>query len=51
MFVWNFAYKQARKGTWEADALDRLRFQKRVKELDQILTPVLLAKWKKAVEP
>lgn len=51
MFVWNFAYKQARKGTWEADALDRLRFQKRVKELDQILTPVLLAKLKKVVEP
>lgn len=51
MFVWNFAYKQARKGTWDADALDRLRFQKRVKELDQILTPVLLAKWKKVVEP
>ena len=47
MFVWNFAYKQARKGTWEADALDRLRFQRRVKELDEILTPVLLAKKEK----
>lgn len=47
MFVWNFAYRQARKGTWEADALDRLRFQKRVKDLDEILTPVLLAKKEK----
>lgn len=47
MIVWNFAYRQARKGSWEADALDRLRFQKRVKELDEILTPVLLAKKEK----
>lgn len=47
MVVWNFAYRKARKGTWEADALDRLRFQKRVKELDEILSPVLLAKIEK----
>ena len=47
MVVWNFAYRKARKGTWEADALDRLRFQKRVKELDEILSPVLLAKMEK----
>ena len=46
MIVWSFAYRQARKGTWEVDALDRLRFQKRIKEVDNILTPVLLAKIK-----
>jgi len=50
MIVWNFAHKQARKGTWEADALDRLRFQKRVEELSEILTPVLLAKKEKAIQ-
>jgi len=50
MIVWNFAYKQARKGTWEADALDRLRFQKRVEELSEILTPVLLAKKEKVIQ-
>ena len=44
MIVWSFAYRQARKGTWELDALDRLRFQKRIEEVDKILTPVLLAK-------
>lgn len=44
MIVWSFAYRQARKGTWEVDALDRLRFQRRVEEVDKILTPVLLAK-------
>ena len=44
MIVWSFAYRQARKGTWEVDALDRLRFQKRIEEVDKILTPVLLAK-------
>lgn len=51
MVVWNFAYRQARKGTWEVDALDRLRFQKRIKELDEILTPVLLAKMEKILLP
>ena len=49
MVVWSFAYKQARKGTWQVEALDRIRFQKRIKELDVILTPVLLAKMGKAV--
>lgn len=49
MIVWSFAYKQARKGTWETEQLDRLRFQKRIKELDKILTPVLLAKIGNAV--
>lgn len=44
LIVWSFAYKQARKGSWEMEALDRLRFQKRIRELDEILTPVLLAK-------
>ena len=44
MIVWSFAYRQARKGTWEVDALDRIRFQKRIEEVDKILTPVLLAK-------
>lgn len=46
MIVWSFAYRQARKGTWEVDGLDRLRFQKRIKEVDKILTPILLAKIK-----
>lgn len=44
LFVWKFAYRQARKGTWEANALDRLRFKRKVMELEEILTPVLLAK-------
>ena len=47
MVVWNFAYKQARKGTSAADALDRSRFQKRVKKLKEILTPILLARKEK----
>lgn len=51
MVVWSFAYRQARKGTWEADALDRLRFKKRIDELDEILTPVLLAKMEQVIQP
>ena len=49
MVVWSFAYRQARKGTWEADASDRLRFKKRIEELDEILTPVLLAKMEEVI--
>lgn len=49
LFVWKFAYRQARKGTCEANAweADRLRFKRRVMELEEILTPVLLAKRRK----
>ena len=49
MVIWSFAYRQARKGTWKADALDRLRFKKRIDELDEILTPVLLAKMEQVI--
>lgn len=30
MYVWNFAYKQARKGQWETIARDSARFRRRI---------------------
>uniref|UniRef100_A0A182WMK0 PP1c_bdg domain-containing protein n=1 Tax=Anopheles minimus TaxID=112268 RepID=A0A182WMK0_9DIPT len=41
MRVWNFAYRQARKGDWETTARDNERFQKRIAELEPVLTPAL----------
>ena len=42
IIAWDFAYRQARIGPWERVAVDRLRFQKRIQELEIILAPVLL---------
>lgn len=38
---WNFAFKQARMMYWEYEAIDRIRFQRRVKEISNILNPIL----------
>ncbi|XP_053685440.1 uncharacterized protein LOC128735014 [Sabethes cyaneus] len=38
--VWDFAYRQARKGEWETAARDRERFRKRIEETEPILKPV-----------
>lgn len=38
--VWDFAYRQARKGEWETVARDRERFKKRIEEAESILEPV-----------
>ncbi|GAB0092816.1 hypothetical protein DMENIID0001_078520 [Sergentomyia squamirostris] len=39
--AWNFAYRQARKGTWDQVARDRDRFEKRILSLEHVLKPVL----------
>lgn len=41
---WDFAYRDARKGTWELTAVDRCRFWRRIKELEFILSPCLRRK-------
>lgn len=40
MRMWDFAYRQARKGEWEMAARDRERFKKRIEDTEQILKPV-----------
>ncbi|XP_065835734.1 sericin-2-like [Oscarella lobularis] len=39
--AWNYAYRAARKGPWESLANDRARFQKRIRDLEPVLSPVL----------
>lgn len=31
MYVWDFAYRQARKTTWQKDYCDRIRFNNRIR--------------------
>lgn len=39
--TWVYAHQQARKGTWHIDAVDRMRFQRRVEITKNILDPIL----------
>ena len=44
MKQWDFAYREARKGPWELAAADRCRFWRRIKELDEVISPCLQRK-------
>lgn len=41
LWIWTFAYNQARRNTWESAALDRIRFGQRIEEAALILNPIL----------
>lgn len=41
LYTWRYAHQQARKGTWHIDAIDRMRFQKRIEIIKSILDPFL----------
>lgn len=41
--TWNYAYGQARKGLWELEAIDRMRFQRRIDNVHTVLRNVLTA--------
>lgn len=41
MHVWQYAYHKARIGTWRHEYLDRMRFQKIVKNADKIISLIL----------
>ena len=47
MIYWDFAYREARKGTWKQEIADRCRFTRRVQELDLMLGPYLKKKIEK----
>lgn len=44
MIVWNYAYKAARKADWMTIVNDRLRFKRRIQQMEEILKYVLLKK-------
>ncbi|CAH1117656.1 unnamed protein product [Phaedon cochleariae] len=49
MIHWSYAYQSARKGPWEQYARDRDRFNKRIIETENILSPILNLNHRKKV--
>lgn len=41
LYVWNYAYRNARIGKWMQAARDRDRFRRRIEELSIVITPIL----------
>lgn len=41
MYVWSYAYKQARKSQWAMEAVDRFRFQRRIDAAGDALLGIL----------
>jgi hypothetical protein len=41
MVVWAYAYKQARKSDFQRHYLDRLRYEKRIKQCEMIICKIL----------
>lgn len=42
LHTWIYAHQQARRGTWHIEAVDRMRFRRRVQLVKEKLDPVLL---------
>lgn len=41
LYVWQYAYREARKGKWEQAARDRHRFQRKNFDLETVISPFL----------
>lgn len=41
MVTWNFAYQSSRKRYWEFLSIDRMRFNRRVEKISNIISPIL----------
>lgn len=49
MHVWSFAYAQARTHNWLQISADRCRFERRIKDTSEILTPILTDDYRKRI--
>lgn len=41
LYVWLYAYREARKGKWEQAARDRHRFKSKIFDLEIVISPIL----------
>lgn len=41
MRVWQYAYRTARIGSWKEDYLNRMRFMRRIRATEKIVSPIL----------
>ena len=44
LYSWQFAYNQARKSTWREIIADRMRFQRRIQTVGELLIPIIKRK-------
>lgn len=49
LHTWHYAHMQARKDKWQQIAIDRTRFENRIDELKEKISPILLKKHKKII--
>lgn len=49
MRKWDYAYREARKGRWHLFAIDRFRFQRKINEIEKLLSPIFDLDHRKAV--
>ena len=40
-YTWSLAYQKVRKGSWHINAVDRIRFQRRVQQTKDIVEPTV----------
>lgn len=41
LITWSYAYRQARKGLWQKEMADRMRFQRRIDNTQVVLQDIL----------
>ena len=46
MCVWSYAYREHRKSYWMTVAVDRMRFQRRIRNMEHLLNPILIRMYK-----
>lgn len=49
IYEWPFAYAEARKSNWLQIVADRFRFQRRINEMSETLSPVLTDEHRKKI--
>lgn len=50
LFVWEFAYRKARVGSWRSELTDRIRFQDRIKKVEPLISIILNSKHREKIK-
>lgn len=49
LVVWNYAYREARRGHWNMVMADRYRFQRRISDIGKVLVNVLSVEYRERI--
>ena len=44
MYTWEYARRRSRKNDWMIEAVDRFRFERRIRNVEIMLNPILIKK-------